>query len=346
MQNSRPDGIENRKTLESFLVLPENRFSHHVLESWSEDTADHTTSFVFVYGPSGTGKSFLVQSLTKQLQEFHPDWRIKTTSAVDFLAQFSDAAESNSFAKFRKQFQRLHVLAFEDLQGLSNREDAQRQLKLILDDAIAHDCRVVITCRTSVAEAGTFIPELIDRCHGAVTIPIRLPSLSSRQRLIQHWTREFDPGWDPEISEFLATQFAVTPRELYGLVTQLKSLSEMKKQTLGLDAVRKHVLGHHPQRKMVAGEIAKCVARHFQITLAALRSESRQPKVVLPRQCAIFLIRELTDWSLKKIGEYFGGRDHSTILHACQKMSSLIPDRPEVRHHLHKIRAQLNVSQS
>ena len=345
MSSGQPDVIAEAVARDQFLVLPENRFAHAVLQSW--ESPDHIEPLppVFLYGPSGTGKSHLVQATLHQLAEVHPDWKTLSLTAADFSARYAEAAETRGFRAFRKQFQRLDVLAIEDLHALTGKFEPQRQLVAMLDDVLAHECRLIITCRTSAAEVSGLIPELVNRCHGAVSVPLRLPSLASRERLLNHWAKSSGLLLAPEVTPFLATEFAVSPRELQGLLIQLRAISQQRQLTLNVDLVRRHLLGQHPHRVYPVPAIAKSVARHFQVTLADLRANSRQPRLVLPRQCAIFLIRELTDLSLQKIGDYFGGRDHSTILHACHKLVSLLPDQPDLRQHLAKIRTQLQAPQ-
>lgn len=344
MSSGQPDAIADAAALDQFLVLPENRFAHSVLTSWDTPHGE-LSPLVFLYGPSGTGKSHLIKATLQQLSETQPDWKTLSLTAADFSARYAEAAESRGFQAFRKQFQRLDVLAIEDLQSLSGKLEPQRQLVAMLDDIVAHNCRVIITCRTSAGEVSGLIPELVNRCHGGIGASLRLPAQASRERLLNHWIRTSGLTLAPDVIPFLAEKFAVSPRELHGLLIQLRSISQQRKLTLNVDLVKRHLLGQHPHRVFSVPEIAKSVARHFQVTLADLRAKSRQPRLVLPRQCAIYLIRELTDLSLQKIGDYFGGRDHSTILHACDKLISLLPDKPDLRQHLAKIRTVLQAPQ-
>lgn len=341
MPSGTPDAVTDAAALDQFLVLPENRFAHAVLTSWDQPSSDDVHPPVFLYGPSGTGKSHLVRSAIRRLETVYPDWRVLTITAAEFSARFTEAAENREFRSFRKQFQRLNVLAIEDLSALARRVEPQHQLVALWDDLLAHQCRLVITSRTSAAEVPGLIPELVNRCHGAVCVAIRLASTNSRERLLTHWSQAMKLSLAPDVVPFLAEKFAVTPRELFGVITQLRAIAQQRRQPLDVELVRKHLLGQHPSKVFSIAEIAKSVARHFQVTLADLRAKSRQPNLVLPRQCAMSLIRELTDQSLQKIGDFFGGRDHSTVLHACHKLDSLLPDQPDLRQHLAKIRIQL-----
>jgi chromosomal replication initiator protein len=198
-----------------------------------------------------------------------------------------------------------------------------------------------VSCRTGASEIGGLSPEIVNRCHGAIHISVPLPSLASRQKLLECWTPPLNLS--AEVIPFLAQQFPVSPRELQGLAVQLKSLGQNKKGILDLDFVRRHLLKQHSKKDLDSSDIAKCVARHFQVTLADLRAKSRQAGLVLPRQCAMYLMRELTDASLKAIGEYFGGRDHTTVLHACQKLVTILPEQADLRQDLAKIQSQLLV---
>lgn len=328
---------------DGFLNLPETRFGYQVLTDLKTAELGISSPHVFLYGPAGAGKSHLLRAAAQVLATEYPSWRILILTAADFAAQFTEAAETKGFRAFRKQFQQLDLLIMEDLQALSGRTDPQRQLVAAWDDALAHQCRLIVSCRSGASEAGGLIPEIVNRCHGAIQIPLRLPALASRQQLLEHATQSLNLG--PEVIPFIAQQFAVSPRELLGLATQLKALAQSRKGMLDVESVKRHLLGQHPTTAPNSGEIAKCVARHYQVTLADLRAKSRQPGLVLPRQIAMYLMREMTSASLKAIGEYFGGRDHTTVLHACQKLQTLLPDHADLRQDLGKIRTQLQVSQ-
>ncbi|MDB5388508.1 MAG: Chromosomal replication initiator DnaA domain protein [Planctomycetaceae bacterium] len=327
---------------DGFLNLTENRFAYQTLIGLGSAELGISSPHVFLYGPAGTGKSHLLRAATQELAAANPTWRTLILTAADFAARFTEAAETKAFRGFRKQFQHLELLIMEDLQAISGRPEPQRQLVTAWDDALAHQCRLVVSCRSGASEAGGLIPEIVNRCHGAVQAPLRLPALTSRRQLLEHWTKPLNLA--PEVIPFIAEQFVVSARELQGLAIQLKSLAQTRKGVLDLDFVRQHLLGLHPRTAPSFSEIAKCVARQFQITLADLRSKSRQPGLVLPRQCAMYLMRQLTDASLKTIGEFFGGRDHTTVLHACQKLQSVLPEQADLRQDLAKIQNQLQIS--
>lgn len=343
MPSGSSDAVTDVATLDQFLILPENRFAYSVLMSWDETPPDDAVPPIYLYGPSGTGKSHLVRAALGRLAATFPDWRILTITAGEFLARCSEAADTREFRAFRKQFQKLDVLAIEDLSSITRRIEPQLQLVSLWDELLAHQCRLVVTCRTSAAEVSGLVPELVNRCHAATCVPIRLPNLASRERLLSHWAQAMRMSLADDVVPFLAEKFAVTPRELFGVLTQLRAISQQRRQPLDVELVRRHLLGQHPPRVYSIPQIARQVARHFQVTLADLRAKSRKPSLVLPRQCAMSLIRELTDQSLQKVGEYFGGRDHSTVLHACHKLETLLPDQPDLRQHLAKIRNQLQV---
>lgn len=324
---------------EGLLVLSENQFALSVLTHLAEMEAGASSPHVFLQGPAGSGKSALVRTATQLVLRQIPSWRVLSLTAADFAARFTEAAETRAFRAFRKQFQHVDLLVMEDLQAISGRFEPQQQLVAAWDDALAHQCRLVVTCRTGPREVGGLLPEIVNRCHGAVQIPLRQPGLASRRMLLEHWTESVN--MTPEVVPFVAQQFEVSSRELQGLATQLKSLGQARGKRVDLELVRTHLLGQHPQVSVNSADIAKCVARHFQVTLADLRAKSRQPGLVLPRQCAMYLMRELTNASLKAIGQFFGGRDHTTVMHACHKVETLLPEQADLRQDLAKIRAIL-----
>jgi chromosomal replication initiator protein len=199
----------------------------------------------------------------------------------------------------------------------------------------------VITSRKLPGELESFLPRLVNRFHGGISALMKLPGPASRESLIQHFAKARQLPIAEEVVKLLATEFPVSPRELLGLVTQLEAAAVRKRSHITLAFARKYLKSEIQMPQLTLGEIAKTVARHFQITLAQLRSRTRVQGLLLPRQCAMFLARELTSQRLEQIGNYFSNRDHSTVVHSCHRLQELLSNQPGLRQHLSQIRQDL-----
>ena len=269
--------------------------------------------------------------------------RFLQMTASEFSARLAEASSNQTIAEFQTSFQDLELFILEDLHALERRPESQRQLLSILDELHANGCGLVLTSRKPPGELADFSYRLVNRFHGAASALIKLPGRVSRESLLTHFANSRQVPLPAEVVSLLADAFPVSPRELLGLVLQLETAALSGQCRIDLPYVKNYLRGEVQPAQITLEEIAKSVARHFGIPLAKLRSRARVQGLVLPRQCAMFLARELTADNLEQIGHYFSNRDHSTVVHSCNRLLSLLPERPELRQHLTQIRSALGL---
>lgn len=324
-----------------FLVLPENRFAFEAVSSIGEGTPRP----IYVHGPSGVGKSHLVRHAVRQFLAQKPTARVQHLTAGEFAAEFSEASADRNIALFQSATRDFDLFVLEDLQVLDRRPETQVQLLALYNDLAAAGCQVVWTSRSSPGDLGGFLKKLVSRFRAGVLARIQLPGLESRIKLLDHFAAVQQLALPAEAAQLLAAGLAVSPRELWAVLTQVEGTARQLKRPLDSDLVGRFLRHEVAPLRPRLDDICRAVARQFGISVSQLRSRKQSRDVVLPRQCAMLLARQLSGRSLEQIGRFFGGRDHSTVIHACRRLELLLPHEADLRLNLSQIEAMLTATQ-
>jgi len=324
-------------SLEPFLLLPENRFAFTAAERLVSRRRPPADGVAYVYGPSGVGKTHLLRSVFHKISQRSRQRQVAYLTASEFAAQFAEAAQRETIPQFQQHFRTLDVLLCEDVSALENRYETQRQLISVLDEIVKCRGRCLITCRCVPGELTGLLPRLLSRFRQGVSAAISLPEVGSRQKLLTHFADRNQIPVSKEAVHLLADALPLSPRELLGNLRQLETNSRVHGDPVDI-ALVKRFLGSDVSRKPpTLHGIARAVSRHFGTKLQELRTENRSQETLLPRHCAMYLARELTDESMDKIAAYFGRRNHSTVIHACRRINELRLEEPTLRQHLTRI---------
>lgn len=327
---------------EPFLLMRENRFAHTALSRLRAQTNALSPRLVFLYGPSGTGKSHLVRQHVREQQRRDSRLRTRIITASEFADQFATASDNKSIDRFQKRYRSSDVFVCEDVGSLQKRTESQRQFIPILDEVLLAGGSVLLTCDRLPGELLDFSSRLVSRCHGGICARIDLPAYNSRISLLRHYATTRQIPVPEEAIQLLAERLAVSPRELLAAILQLDACSQWKGRSIDVVLVRRYLDGEVRPPSISLATIARVVARHFGVTVAAIRSSRRQHGQVLPRQVAMLLSRELSDRSLRSIAGYFGRRNHATVLHACGRINELMANNAALRRHVTEIRNALS----
>lgn len=336
---SRPENLPPASTLVPFLVLPENRFAFEAMSSIGEQPSRP----IYLYGPSGTGKTHLVRHGIRKFVSRNPQARVQNFTAAEFAAEFAAAASRKSISLFQSATRDFDLVVIEDLQTLDRSRETQIQLLSLCDELAASGCQVVWTSRNTPGELTQFSRKLVSRFRAGVSARIRQPGPAGRQQLLAHFALSRELALPDEAAQKLAAGLPVSPRELWAVLTQLDAIARHHRRPLDSDLVRRflrhEVLAPQPRLE----DVCRAVARQFGVKPAQLRSRQQSRASVLPRQCAMLVARQLTGNSLKQIGRYFGNHDHSTVIHACRRLREQAPHDAELRLNLSQIEALLGV---
>jgi chromosomal replication initiator protein len=338
---SRPENPTPASTLVPFLVLPENRFAFEALSSLGEEP----NRPIYLYGPSGTGKTHLVRHGVRKFVIRNPQARVQSVTAAEFAAEFAAAASRKAIPLFQAATRDFELVVIEDLQTLDRSGETQIQLLALCDELAASGCQVVWTSRNPPGELTQFSRKLVSRFRAGVSARIRQPGTAGRQQLLEHFAGSRHLALPADAAQKLAAGLPVSPRELWAVLTQIDAIAKHHRRPIDSDLVRRflrhEVLAPAPRLE----DVCRAVARQFGVKPAQLRSRQQSRAAVLPRQCAMLIARQLTGSSLKQIGRYFGNHDHSTVIHACRRLKNQAPHDAELRLNLAQIETLLGVSE-
>ena len=354
-----------------FLAGPENRLVDVAVRSVVEQQIGGYNPLMF-YGPSGTGKSHLVHGLAaawkaivkeksiangvaKGDSPIFAETRIGTvtdrrqrvvcTTAVDFARELADAIETQGVDEFRAKHRNAAMLIVEDLGMLATRKsgklNAQEELIHTLDALVAENRWVVVTASAAPAALPGILPALQSRLMAGLVIPLAPPGVEARLAILEQLAAVRNIPLPEPVARVLAEGLVGTAPELAGLLMQLAMSAKMETSPLDVETARRFVAKRNGARQPTLHEIALATARHFSLRLSDLRSPVRRRALVVARGVAIYLARRLTEESLQQIGGYFGGRDHSTVMHSCRKTEELIVGDLAVREAVDQLQKSL-----
>lgn len=325
----------------AFLVMRENQLAFQTVMRLKARHPRMTTAIVTLIGPSGSGKSHLARQLHREVLEEHSETAILRTSAAEFTGKFQRAARESQIREFQRAHrEKIDLFIFEDLHELQTRPEAQQQLLAVLDDLLAAGGRVLFTSRLAPGEIKGLMRRLVNRCQGGILIDLKNPGDVARRKLIEHFATSLNFVLPEPTVAVLAKRGPAAPSELLNLLTRLRQ-QRTKGPITPDDLASVLAAGGAPAS---IHEITKRVSRHYGARLTDLRSPNRQASLVTARHVAMYLSRELTREHFAVIGEYFGGRNHASVMYACQRIAELKDTDLVLRSDLEKLTNELRTS--
>lgn len=325
----------------SFLVMEENRFAYAAAMQLRTGEASRPCRLVTITGPAGCGKSHLARQLAREARAENPHLVDVHVTAGEFSAEYAAAAQGNCIPEFQQSFRRAHLLIVEDLQLLENRGATQQELLSSLDEVIAQGGRVLLTANQPIGELRQLPGKLVSRCHGGVCAEVVLPGNASRTTLLSHFATSLQLPVPEDVLRLLARQLPFSPRELHGAIINLRNVATGSRQRLDMDSALAVIRELATSAGPSTSEIARIVSAEFCVPVALMRSPGRVQSTVIARQTAMYLARVHAGQSLSSIGDYFGGRNHATVLHACKQVTKQLEEDPEFSQRVQLILRQM-----
>ena len=318
-------------TTEPLLLIDENRFAHAATKRLFGPLRPFQSHLVFISGPSGVGKSLLARQTLRQLSAADDTLKAIHVDCSEFHAEVTQAAFQQSWADLQTRYRQFNMLVFDDLHFLDRRLQAQWQFVWLLDEIEATGGRVLITSRWSPGEFRRLLPRVASRLHSGICTTITSPSKQSRYELAKHFSQTRQIPISLDVARLLADSLPVSPRELLANLLQIDTVARLMQERLDRAFALRCLNDEIMAPKPTISQVARAVAREFHLPVSSLRSRCRTRGMVLPRQCAMFLARELTGEHYARIGDYFGKRNHSTVLHARRILRTLLEANPVLR---------------
>jgi chromosomal replication initiator protein len=335
VKQGRLQGLQERFSFETFVSGPANEFAFAVARRVATWADGHFNPVVF-HGPYGFGKTHLLNALAWEAIRNAPTKRVVYLSAERFTSTFVKAIQDRQTAAFKEELRNADLLLIDDVHFVAGKPSTQEELFHTLIALVEDGRRVVMTADRSPAEISEMEPRLRSHLQAGLVCGIepadrslRLGILERKLATLAHQGK-FHPSAPPEVLQFLADRFTDSVRELEGALNTLVARVGGDVARLGLDdaqgILRPHLACN--ERKVTVDMIQKMVAEHYSLTQADLISERRARAVARPRQVAMWLAKQITTRSLPDIGRRFGGRDHTTVLHAVRRIEALKADDP------------------
>lgn len=326
-----------------FLVLDENRLAWSAVQSTIDADLSKVERgrIVLIHGPSGTGKSHLCEILVRALSERDPD-SVFHASAMDITRKRiePDASDDDHFVGILPV---TSCVVLEDIHFLARDRTTQSQLAAQIDEYCRSGTILVCTSIHSPAGMNGLSPRLGNRLRSAACVSVRRPGPQSREEIMTHFCSHLQIALGRPVIRLFAKQLAVSVRELLGVLLRFDEIARQQRRAPD-SALARAFLRHEISKTPVSvAGIAKAVAREFGVRLGDMKSASRDHALAIPRQCAMFLMREIRGEHFSQIGKYFGGRSHSTVVHACNRIRELIEDDVALRQRVGSVRRVLDV---
>lgn len=313
--------LNKKYSFDSFVVGTNTQFAFGAAQGVAKNPG-HLHNPLFLYGGVGLGKTHLIQSIGNTLIERQPDARILYIQAERLTATIVDAVQNQTIEELKKQYSNLDLFIVDDIQFIAGKTKTQEVFFTVFNELFNRNKQVVLTSDRPVKAIATLEERLQSRFEGGVVTDIGIPDQETRLAILKKKISERNIEFEDEILEYIASNIQKNVRELEGALNRVIAFAQIYNRVPDLKEV-KNILQTFlsvPHRKTSPQVILKTVADFYNISHADLTKRSRKKEVVKPRQIAMYLLREEVSLSFPEIGQKLGGRDHSTVIHACDKI--------------------------
>ena len=325
-----------------FLAGPENYLLERIVHWITGGGLPENILPITFFGPNNCGKTHLLQGINdacrKPYQSGNRKKRAYYLRAADFARQFAEAIDMRTVDDFRRRYREADWLILDDLAALVEKPAAQEELLFTLDALIANGNTVLLSDSQFPGENGRYSERLTARLLGGLTVPIALPGTAVRLRFLQELASAFRCPLPSAALEYAAKELSLSIPTLHGTFAQMFFEAKVEGAKLDTARLKTFLAKRLVETRPSIVEIAKKTAKHFALKLADLRGTSRTKTIAQARSVAVYLSRELTALSLKDIGKYFGGRDHTTIRHLVESVETAIGSDAVLRNVVLKLR--------
>jgi chromosomal replication initiator protein len=319
---------------DTFVIGASNRFAHAAAVAVAEAPAKAYNP-LFIYGESGLGKTHLLHAIGHYARSLYPGTRVRYVSSEEFTNEFINSIRDGKGDTFRKRYRDVDILLVDDIQFLASKESTQEEFFHTFNTLHNANKQIVLSSDRPPKQLMTLEDRLRNRFEWGLTTDVQPPELETRIAILRKKAVQEQLNAPPEVLEFIASRISRNIRELEGALIRVTAFASLNRQPVDLgltEIVLKDLIpgGEDAAPEITASAIMAATADYFGLTVEDLCGSSRSRVLVTARQIAMYLCRELTDLSLPKIGAQFGGRDHTTVMHADRKIRALMAERRSI----------------
>jgi chromosomal replication initiator protein len=321
MRNEQELKLHPDYTFDSFVVGPSNRLAHASCIAVSQSPGN-TYNPLFIYGNSGLGKTHLLHAVCTEARLKSSKAVIQFLSCEEFVNRFIRAIEEGNLAGFQSQYRTVDMLVIDDVQFLREREQSQEEFFHTFNALYNNGRQIILSADSSPSEMSSLEERLVSRFNWGLVTRVDPPSHDTRVAILQKKAHLRGLSISEDIAEYIARKVHANIRELEGALTTIYAVATTTDREITLELAKTALEGQieASTRYISISDIIRVVTNHFDVRLADLQSKKRSQSITEPRQICMYLARNLTNHSLEEIGGHLGGRDHTTVMHACSKI--------------------------
>jgi chromosomal replication initiator protein len=324
--------INGRLTFDAFVIGDSNRFAHAAARSVAETPA-RSYNPLFIQGGAGLGKTHLLHAIGNYVRENFPSRHVRYVSTETFMNEFVDAIRTNTGTAFKRRYRECDVLLVDDIQFMEGKEGLQEEFFHTFNTLHSANKQIVITCDRPPRSLASLEDRLISRFLSGLVAYVQPPELETRLAILRKKAEGERTQVPDDVLEFIAERIKNNIRELEGALIRVSAYASLNRQPLDralAELVLADMLASEQPRQITPEVILRATADTFGFTIDELCGSSRRRPLVQARQVGMYVTRELTDFSYPAIAREFGGRDHTTVIHAVDKITGLMKERRQI----------------
>lgn len=336
-------GLNPKYIFDSFVVGQNNELAHAAAMAVSAKPGE-VYNPLFIYGGSGLGKTHLLQAIGHHIQKTMPDKKIFYVTCERFTNEFIQAIRSGRGKEFKDTYRTIDVFLIDDIQFIGGKESTQEEFFHTFNALHQNNKQIVITSDRSPKDIQALEARLLTRFEWGMITDVSSPDFETRVAIIESKAREKNAHLSPEILRYIAGTIQHNVRELEGALNKIIAYHQFKNTEATMESVQtllQSYIPNIPKRTLTPRRLIEAVITYYDITYDDLMGKSREKRLAFPRQIAMYLLREEAKCSYPAIGNHFGGRDHTTALHACNKITGMVKTDDQLKRDLAVLRERL-----
>jgi chromosomal replication initiator protein len=331
-------------TFDSFVVGPGNEFAKSAALAVAQAPGKTKFNPLLIYSGVGLGKTHLLHSIGNYINSHFNKRKLIFASSEEFYLHYIDAIKNNNTKLFSDSIKAADVLLVDDIQFFSGKESTQEEFFYIFNTLYQNERQIILTSDVHPVALKGLQDRLVSRFHWGLCVDIQPPNLESRVAIIKKKSEEACLNIDGKILSFIAENASSNVRELEGIILRLLAVSSITKQNISIELVKSIISDKNikKNKKVSIEEIINIVTDFYKVPINNIREKNRRKEVAFCRQLAMYMVKTFTNYSLKSIGLHFGGRDHSTVIHAINSIEKLKSEDSSVFSDIETISSMIN----
>ncbi len=337
--------LNRRYTFNNFIEGASNQLAKAAAMSVAENPGQTPFNPLLIYSNTGLGKTHLLQAIGNYILEQGTGARVVYLTSEKFMLDFINAIQVNKSNEFASTYRNIDLLLLDDIQFFQNKEQTQEQFFHLFNELYQQGKQIVLTTDRPPHQLTGLKDRLVSRFQSGLIVDIQAPDLETRIAILMKKAEEDGLEIPFDITQYIASAIKNNIRELEGALIRLLAFSTLRRQAITMELAQKvlqDILGKAAFAEVTIDQVIKQISREMKVSERQILGKSRIQEVALARQVVMFLGRELTDLSLLSIGQHIGGRDHTTVIHACRQVEKRMKNDPEFTKRIQKLRDELS----